>query len=396
MPSEDKELYTVCASHDSFSPSYQLVDNESLTVMSSEEIDENMVCTFKDSYELMSPDQEEKSTRITKARNVLSDSGANIAAAPTILAEILDLVPQVWPRPKKIVFGNGAAEWSSYFIDIGSLFGRVALLDNLVNTIFAVPVANKLGYSVHFNATMQSKIFDPGGQLLFQSSIHPLSGLYYFDMMDMWAAINTSPLSINVHKVRRLTKQLLESVMDLHQRMNHPSALTMASALKSGVWHHIQIEPEDVHAAFKHSDCLACLLSKTNRLPVSEGLGSRPPDVGFELSCDYISVNVTARGGFTGYFLLRCLLRGGLFLYLTKSKDQDEFGEAIIAANAYYSQFNKKVCILRVDAGKVEATKGIIQQLNLAHISVEPSVPEKQFQNFVERSVQTMTKGTSA
>ena len=105
-------------------------------------------------------------------------------------------------------------------------------------------------------------------------------------------------------------------------------------------------------------------------------------------------MNVTARGGYTGYFLFRCLLRGGLFLYLTKSKE--EFCDAVISAETLYAQFNKRVAILRVDAGRVEASKENLQLINLRHISVQPAVSEKQNQNFVKRSQQTFAKGEAA
>ena len=93
---------------------------------------------FKGTYDLTMSDDYHKEARLQKAKKVLSDSGANIAAAPTVLANMLGLPVHSWPLPKKIIFGNGASDYSLQYIDVGYMFGRVALLDKLVNTILAV------------------------------------------------------------------------------------------------------------------------------------------------------------------------------------------------------------------------------------------------------------------
>ncbi len=49
-----------------------------------------------------------------------------------------------------------------------------------------------------------------------------------------------------------------------------------------------------------------------------------------------------------------------------------------------------------MDAGTVEADKAPIQELNELQISVQPALPEAQYQNPVERSVQTISNATAA
>jgi hypothetical protein len=73
------------------------------------------------------------------------------------------------------------------------------------------------------------------------------------------------------------------------------------------------------------------------------------------------------------------------------------FTKAIQLVSASVSQYGHRMRVLRIDAGKVENSEEAAIFLNQSlQIRMEPAAPECQFQNPVERHVQTVQKGVGS
>jgi hypothetical protein len=76
-------------------------------------------------------------------------------------------------------------------------------------------------------------------------------------------------------------------------------------------------------------------------------------------------------------------------------KSKRVFIQAVMRVNSFYLQYGFKMRFLRVDAGKVENAAASLVILNNNGISVQTAAPECQFQNPVERTVQTIGRGVA-
>ena len=239
-------------------------------------------------------------------------------------------------------------------------------------------------------------------QLVFEAPVNLASELYLFNIKDVFKALPDAPAlpsftiagPTSAKKKSRMTTSIVNKVMELHQRMGHVAPEMMANAISNGAWLNSNLSAQFIYDAFKLRDCLQCKLAKTRRLPVSVGSGAKPPYVGYAISVDYCAVSIAGRGGYTGFFLFRELLVGLLIPYLVKSKTT--FLVACLSVRAFFRSYSKDVRVLRVDAGSVETDATITLELNNRQITVQPALPESQFQNPVERSVQTVANLTAA
>ena len=114
-----------------------------------------------------------------------------------------------------------------------------------------------------------------------------------------------------------------------------------------GAWFNTGVTSQSVIDAFSHDDCQSCKLAKTRKLTIPQGSNQvLPPCIGHELSADYVAVTITARGGYTGFFLFKDVLTGLLVPYLVKSKSSDVFYNTCMQVRAYLKSFGKDVRLL--------------------------------------------------
>jgi hypothetical protein len=93
----------------------------------------------------------ELASRIAEVCMVLQDSGANICVTSFAILEALPhLRLYRWSRPKKVVFGNGTTAISEFYVYLGPILDRTAVLKCVTNTILAVLPVNERGYNVTF------------------------------------------------------------------------------------------------------------------------------------------------------------------------------------------------------------------------------------------------------
>jgi hypothetical protein len=178
--------------------------------------------------------------------------------------------------------------------------------------------------------------------------------------------------------------------------MNHAaSPAVMARAIRYGAWPNVNIEPTVIEQVYLHQDCLPCLLGKMNRLPRSEGSGVKP-NLGEAVSVDYVPVSVMSLGGFTGFYMFVEVTVGFKYAVLTKAHNADILLSAIKLYMAYIHKYGHVLRFLRPDAGTVEKDIAMCTELALLGVTTDPAAPESQFQNDVERSVQTVVKGVGA
>ena len=105
----------------------------------------------------------------------------------------------------------------------------------------------------------------------------------------------------------RVTKEVSDRVMWLHKRLNHCSPNAMALALRSQAWTGIDITAAQVEQVFRAHDCVTCMLSRSHRLHRTTGSGGGVVGlvVGDTISCDYVPLSITARGGPSNLFRWR-------------------------------------------------------------------------------------------
>lgn len=188
----------------------------------------------------------------------------------------------------------------------------------------------------------------------------------------------------------RLTKELVNSIRNLHRRFNHQTSPTLiAMAIRDMIWVHPppEITAADVVAVFAKYPCLACRLAKLKRLPMALGSGITPGYIGERVSVDGIPVNTVSVDGYIGYFHFREQRSGFEYPYFYKAKT--EFMDAVRSFKQYMALYGKRMKLLQFDAGSVEMSEESKHALLALGIQPCPAVPERQNQNFVERSVQT-------
>jgi len=134
--------------------------------------------------------------------------------------------------------------------------------------------------------------------------------------------------------------------------------------------------------------CLTCELTKRNKLAHNNNSNIHINIPGECLSVDYKGpINPTAIGGYTGFIIYVCCATGFIKLYLVKSKS--EFLSTLQKIIELFGQYGHKVNKLRNDSGTVEMDEKVKSFCRTNQIIQEPALPESQYQNPVERYIQT-------
>lgn len=333
--------------------------------------------------------------------DALSDSGANLTAGPSQIATILKTLPITLSEPIIIKFGNKSTAVSRSYLDFpGTLLHRLYLLDVLPHCIISTSDLNLRGFELRYTAQLTCDVYNSTGFKLTSTPLNPHNLLYYFDVTALLIPVPTIlPRQINAVRMEvlpRLTKQQISSVLDLHERLNHPGSAVMAKALANHAWIGIpnDITPALVERVFSNQACLSCHLGNARHSPHGPGTGAPYPYFGSSFSVDYVPVSVTALGGFTAFYLFRELLKGYVVVFLVKQKTK--FMEAVNRTRAHFiAHGHPPLRLLLCDAGTVENSAASARELASLHISLDPAAPENQAQNPVERTVQTANHAIS-
>ena len=344
------------------------------------------------------------------------DTGANLSISHPHLAVMLGVTPINWPRPIPITFGNSSDCMSTQYIHLGELLGNIALVESATSTIITKQSLHQCGISIIFRSDHVCRLVqDSTEAVLFQTKLNrpddffmiPLQALLpplystrlteYLEQMPAIAGPSTRPFSpvIAVNGRRALptvTAAEIESVMSLHRRMYHPSSAVMAQALRAGAWLGVDISPTLVERVFSHRDCLFCALGKMKRVPRAIG-SSIAPHFGQEVSVDYLPLSTPAKGGFTGAYVLVERAAGYAWAYLTPTHNSAWLLKAVSHVRTCLLRYRHILRVIRTDAGRVEASQALATRLAELHIAVNSAAPAAQYQNFVERFIQTAVRG---
>jgi hypothetical protein len=126
----------------------------------------------------------ELARRIAEVRMVLQDSGANICVTSFAILEALPhLRLHKWSSPKEVIFGNGTTAVSIYYVYLGPILDRTAVLSCVTNTILAVLPVNQRGYNVTFTYLKRCIVTKHENPTeLINEAVHPTRHLYYVDI----------------------------------------------------------------------------------------------------------------------------------------------------------------------------------------------------------------------
>jgi hypothetical protein len=152
-----------------------------------------------------------------------------------------------------------------------------------------------------------------------------------------------------------------------------------------------------INAVMNKQPCTACELAKRNKLAVQSGSGILPPSVGHTISVDYQGrINPISVRGYNGYFLFLDLLSKYLIVVLTRGKSAEIFLDALHMVLLFYQSYGHSPEVIRFDAGSTENAQIVIEGIQAMGMRSDPAAVNSQFQNPVERAVQTINKGVSA
>lgn len=351
----------------------------------------NMMCSDSTSPSSLSAEHE--------ALKVLQDSGANICAAPPILAQILGVPIHQWSTPFTVVFGNKSTATSHYYLELGPILDRVAIVDSCINTILSVSALNLRKYDVLFSRDLHCYVWDEENKLVIRQRMDMDNRLYYVDVRSFLSPY-PNRLTAHVSAMRRkvsIPREHVAKVVKLHDCLHHAaSAAVMARALRSGAWPNVDVDPTIVEQVFLHRDCVPCLLGKLNHLPRSMGSRIPPSAIATSVSVDFKPVTPIAIGGFIGFYLFVETTVLYKIAVLTKVHDSSALLAAVQAVHAFFARYGHRMRYLITDAGTVEHAKELGIALNELGICIDPAAPECQFQNNTERSMQTVIKGVGS
>jgi hypothetical protein len=181
--------------------------------------------------------------------------------------------------------------------------------------------------------------------------------------------------------------------------MGHPSRNKMSEAISKNLWINVpsHLTPTIINSVMNKQPCTACQLAKRNRLKVQQGSGIPPPAVAHTISVDYQGrINPLSVRGYNGYFLFLDVLSQYIIVILTRGKSAETFLNALHMVVLFYQSYGHSPEVIRFDAGSTENAQIVNEGIQAMGMRSDPAAIGSQFQNPVERAVQTINKGVSA
>ena len=118
------------------------------------------------------------------------------------------------------------------------------------------------------------------------------------------------------------------------------------------------------------------------------------PAFGHEVSVDYLPVTAVARGGYTGAYVLTERSQSYAWAYLlTKPSNSGLLFKAISHVRHCLRRYGFVLKVIRTDAERVENAHTLGVKLAEVGIVLNSAAPEAQYQNPVERFIQTAARG---
>ncbi len=341
----------------------------------------------------------------------VGDSGASIAVTNIETVKHFELTPQIRSTPITLTFGNNTTAVSTHYAYFGAIIGNISILDNAPDTLLSISTLCNRGFTITFTADNIHIFLQK--QLIYTGYKDKHTELYYINMKDLIdCKINLQkPLAekikvnnVNKHKETHkrnkiISQSLIKEVLWLHKCMGHQSRNTMCKAVNNQSWPGVskEINTAVINKIFKHIQCTACAIAKRNKLPRELGIQILAQLPGEIISYDYQGkISSTSIRGYTGFYIFKCQCTGFRHIFLVKDKSSKTLKMCINEILDYYNIHGHVVRKFRFDAGSTENSKEIIKHLHEQKIQTDPAAKNSQFQNPVEREVQTVIKGVSA
>ena len=370
------------------------------------------------------------------AHVALLDTGASIPVIPLHVVSDLQLALITLDNPTRVSMANGAIEHIHQVVDLGPIIGFAAVLKSATQTLIGLGPLMEQGYEVHFAKTGVGIFLH--NKLIYKGFYDPKRKLFQINIMDLilpssppdqpqiqeamligsniplrlssddkgnsdndneetGVPVTSRKKRINERQTETIDPAMIKEALWLHKRMGHPSRQVMMKAIAHHAWTGIPVglTPSIIDSVFHHIECTACALGKRNRVPREKGTGIHPVHPGHTLSFDYQPVSTPSITGHTGYFLFKCLCSGYRHAVLTNSKGTIALKEAIASVIKWYKKYGFIVSKLRFDSGATEKGYELKEFLTEQDIDYSPAAVNSQFQNPVEREVQTVNKGVA-
>ena len=309
----------------------------------------------------------------------------------------------------------GTAKQGEFIHSTGSInlpkpLGNLLVVPAASKTLLAVKNFSENGITTTFHSVQDGGKCDLSSEgKVFQSISPSANGLFYVSLQDLCkdyeqlqeelallGEVNSSIPSVKGKRTATELREMCKYVMFLHRCLGHVHFRMLATGIRDGAIVNSGLEYKDVMLASKYIQCVACLLAKWPKT-LGKGSGVRPIYPFETISLDGLGVyQPLAIGGYPRAIIAvdTCVLF--CIGQLIKSYD----GEALITFLTKLIRFAKSfgfaVRRVRFDAGKIENCDKF--QVFLASENIEgcPAATEQQFQNPVERTIQTVKNSVAA
>ena len=186
-------------------------------------------------------------------------------------------------------------------------------------------------------------------------------------------------------------KRLLVTLIKIHTIMGHASVGNMYKAIHGGMWLNTGIQAQDIRRLWSHYQCVACIMAKSNAIPVSAPTDDRTTIPGHTISTDPVPVSPPGPNGEKWIFFFKCVATRYWISRLGMHKS--EFPAHLLDVILWLKSVGHPMRILRTDDEAVLQSAEVMEMLaEHGRIEAQYSVPYQHYQNTVERDVQTLIK----
>ena len=308
--------------------------------------------------------------------------------------------------PVTIVFGNNTTAKTTTAIEVGNYPALICKDVDLGDNLISVNPFLDNGFQLLLTKDYGHLLHPPTGEKV---ALHS-DGIGWLVNIEDIAALNIGPIKTQADTTlqeyfaqRAKTSSKLplsglrQRVIQLHERMGHASMESMCKAITGSApsWVNTYLTETQVRKVMRKDPCLVCILGKRNKQPTPLPSGShRECTAGEVISADIVGkITPSARKGEQWIFLFADVATGYQHTFISHTKDG--FITALSNVVNFYKSHSLTVKVLRTDSEAVLLSKDILTYLETNKIFSEHSIAYTHNQNFVERYVQTLTKGVS-
>lgn len=354
--------------------------------------------------------------------------------------------PDSFPEKKRfkvdttgVTFGGGQREVTDVGIKLGSV--KALVIPHLVDNLFSPNESLALGGRLVLEAQHGSLTNAAGTRTIpfFRQGKHYrcwAADVIHYDnsgknshklrkgyedirsLRELIFPYETSGLPGEIKPSARLRKLTGDSVMQrfihIHELSGHVHWRLMCKAIEgpNPAWRNVGLSSGQIQRCAKKYKCPVCILAKRKKDPARVNIKDNPLDVDPDISSlsskncapgEIISFDpvgpitpLTAEG--RGYFFLFKDIKTGYNHAVTSARvDTECTKEALRIVLDWYSQWGCKPRLVRTDCAAVLTSDALKDWLFKTYtVRTEHSAPYSQWQNAVERDVQTICAGTSA